>query len=77
MKVDVRGGLPGVSPRSMSAALGLWEYGLPLYTASRSFSFTCITVSQFRHLTVTSSPFSFSGFTQCSVWSQGHRGCLV
>ncbi|TNN59332.1 hypothetical protein EYF80_030435 [Liparis tanakae] len=46
--------------------------GLPLYTASSSFSLTCVMVSQFRHLTVTSWAVSFSGFTQCSVW-QGDR----
>lgn len=27
-------------------------------------------VSQFRHFTVTSGAFSFSGFTQCSVWQR-------
>ena len=55
-------------PRSISDAFGLCEYGVPLYTASSSFSFTCVTVSQFRLFTVTSGAFSFSGFTQCSVY---------
>ena len=61
-------------PRSMSEAFGLWEYGVPLYTASSSFSFTCVMVSQFRLFTVTSGAFSFSGFTQCSVCRAEGRG---
>lgn len=61
-------------PRSISEAFGLCEYGVPLYTASSSFSFTCVTVSQFRLFTVTSGEFSFSGFTQCSVYKgRGQR----
>lgn len=55
-------------PRSISEAFGLCEYGVPLYTASSSFSFTCVTVSQFSVFTVTSGAFSFSGFTQCRVY---------
>lgn len=58
------------SPRSISEAFGLWEYGVPLYTASSSFSFTWVTVSQLRVFTVTSGAFSFSGFTQCSVYME-------
>lgn len=46
-----------------------------MYTASSSFSFTCVTVSQFRLFTVTSGAFSFSGFTQCSVYKcKGRKG---
>lgn len=66
------------SPRSISEAFGLCEYGVPLYTASSSFSFTCVTVSQFRLFTVTSGAFSFSGFTQCSVYKgRGQRAPIT
>lgn len=65
-------------PRSISEALGLCEYGVPLYTASSSFSFTCVTVSQFRLFTITSGAFSFSGFTQCSVYrGRGQRSSVT
>lgn len=56
------------SPRSMSTALGLCEYGMFLYTASRIFSLTCVMVSQFRTLTGISGLFSFSGLTQFKIW---------
>lgn len=52
----------------MSTALGLWEYGIFLYTASRIFSLTCVMVSQFRTLTGISGLFSFSGLTQFKIW---------
>lgn len=62
------------SPKSMSTALGLCEYGMFLYTASRIFSLTCVMVSQFRTLTGISGLFSFSGLTQFKIWTGEKRG---